>query len=176
MRSTEQVLHSFEDTVGRYLNELTGLDMEDLHKKTDEEEWSIGQMYMHLIQSALFMHLHNIDLCLAGGETEGEVLAEKTEQGKAVFEQGSFPAIRIRVPASPQYTPHQPESKEQLIEGLRRVAERMKRSEQVLRQAPESKTALHPAFGALNASEWFQLIEMHYRHHLLQLDRLKKEL
>ncbi|MBT2770920.1 hypothetical protein J7J47_01565 [Halomonas sp. ISL-60] len=35
---------------------------------------------------------------------------------------------------------------------------------------------LHPGFGALNAKEWFLLIEMHYRHHLSQLERLKQNL
>ncbi|RAP28452.1 hypothetical protein C2W64_04886 [Brevibacillus laterosporus] len=27
---------------------------------------------------------------------------------------------------------------------------------------------MHPGFGALNAQEWYVLVEMHYRHHLLQ--------
>ncbi|MGG4500440.1 hypothetical protein [Paenibacillus polymyxa] len=51
-------------------------------------------------------------------------------------ELGSFPPIRIWVPDSPQYTPQQPKSKEQFIEGLRGVVERMKRTEITLRQAP----------------------------------------
>lgn len=33
-------------------------------------------------------------------------------------------------------------------------------------------TVLHPRFGGLNALEWFRLIEMHYRHHLLQKQHL----
>lgn len=174
MRSTEEVLQSFEETVGLYLSELKNLEMEQLHKKPNVEEWSIGQMYMHLIQSALFLHLHNVDQCLDGSEATLDAIGEKTEKGKAVFELESFPPVRIRVPASPQYTPKQPESKEQLTEDLNRVVERMKRTESVLSQAPDGKTILHPGFGALNAKEWFMLIEMHYRHHLLQLDRLKK--
>ena len=174
MRSTAEALQAFEAIVGRYLNELESIDMEQLIKKTNEEEWSIGQMYMHLIQSAQFMHLHNVDQCLAGSEATVDALEEKTERGKEAFELGSFPPVRIRVPASPQYTPIQPESKEQLTEGFRSVVERMKRTESGLSKVPESKKILHPGFGALNANEWFILIEMHYRHHLLQLERLKK--
>lgn len=176
LSSTESVLELFEESVERYMSELTSLDMQQLLKKTSEEEWSLGQMYIHLIQSALFMHLRNVEQCLAGSEAALEAAGEKTEQGKKAFELGSFPPIRIRVPASPQYTPQQPESKVQLIEGLSRVVERMKHTECVLRQAAGSTTVVHPGFGALNASEWFQLVEMHYRHHLLQLDRLKNEL
>lgn len=176
MRSTAEALQAFEATVERYLSELENLDMEQLLKKTDEEEWSIGQMYMHLIQSAQFMHLSHIDQCLAESEAALVHTGEKTEQGRAVFELGSFPPVRIRVPASPQYTPQQPGSKQQLSEGLRGVLERMKRTEPALLQAPERNKMPHPRLGPLNAKEWFLLIEMHYRHHLLQLDRLKREL
>lgn len=175
MRSTKEALQDFEVTVERYLLELDSLELKQLLKKTNEEEWSIGQMYKHLIQSALFMHLQHVDQCLA---ENNETLAneeEKTEQGRTVFEQGSFPPIRIKVPASPQYTPQQPESKEELMEGLQSVVERMRRTEPALSQASLQHKILHPGFGALNAKEWFLLVEMHYRHHLLQLERLKRE-
>jgi len=176
LRSTAEALRQFEATVERYLTELENLEMEQLLQKKNEEEWSLGQMYLHLIQSANFMHLRNVDQCLAGSEPATDTAGEKTEIGRKVFEQGSFPPDRIRVPASPQYTPKQPESKEQLKEGLLGVVERMKRTEPTLGQASERNKIPHPRLGALNAKEWFLLIEMHYRHHLLQLDRLKGEL
>lgn len=173
MRSTTEALKVFEETVGRYLTELESLNMEQLITQTDEEEWSIGQMYMHLIQSAQFMHLHHVDQCLAGSGDTVDATEEKTEGGKQAFALGSFPPVRIRVPASAQYTPNQPDSKEQLIDGLRGVVERMKRTEPALNTVPVSRKIVHPGLGALNATEWFLLVEMHYRHHLLQLERLK---
>ncbi|WP_166242937.1 DinB family protein [Paenibacillus turpanensis] len=176
MISTKEALKAFEVTVGRYFVELENLDMEQLLEKKNEEEWSIGQMYMHLIQSAQFMHLNNVDRCLSESEGTLDSNGEKTENGRNTYESGSFPPIRIQVPASPQYTPSQPESKEYITEGLRAVVERMKRTEAAVSQASEGKKVLHPGFGALNAKEWFLLVEMHYRHHLLQLDRLKSEL
>lgn len=172
MKSTKEVLKSFELTVERYLAELTKLNMDKIHRKLNEEDWSIGQMYVHLIQSA-FMHLHNVEQCLAGSESTFNPTKEKTEQGKIVFKQEQFPAVRIKIPASPNYTPQPPESMEHLVEGLHSVVERMRNTESVLLQVPVSNKILHPAFGALNAQEWFMLIEMHYRHHFLQLDRLK---
>lgn len=173
MSKSAEALQAFETIVGRYLIELENLDLEQLLRKPDEEEWSIGQMYMHLIQSAQFLHLPNVDQCLAGSEATVDATEEKTERGKGAFELGSFPPVRIRVPASPQYTPQQPENKEQLKEGFRAIVERMKRTEAALSQVPESRKMVHPGFGALNANEWFLLIEMHYRHHLAQLERLK---
>lgn len=175
MKSTKEVLKSFELTVERYLAELTKLNMDKIHRKLNEEDWSIGQMYVHLIQSA-FMHLHNVEQCLAGNESTFNPTKEKTEQGKIVFKLEQFPAVRIKVPASPNYTPQPPESMEQLVEGLHSVVERMRNTESVLLQVPVSNKIIHPAFGALNAQEWFMLIEMHYRHHFLQLDRLKTSL
>ncbi|WP_418302765.1 DinB family protein [Lysinibacillus fusiformis] len=175
MKNNKEVLKSFELTVERYLAELTKLNMEKLHRKLNEEDWSIGQMYVHLIQSA-FMHLHNVEQCLSGRESTLNPAKEKTEQGKIVFKLEQFPAVRIKVPASPSYTPQLPESMEHLVEGLHNVVKRMRHTESVLHQAPVSNKILHPSFGALNAQEWFLLIEMHYRHHFLQLDRLKTSL
>lgn len=52
----------------------------------------------------------------------------------------------------------------------------MKEMEPTLEKASIQNTVSHPRFGALHAKEWFLLVEMHYRHHLLQMDRLKKGL
>lgn len=176
MKSTKEALQEFEAAVERYLSELDNLEWEQLLQKTNEEEWSIGQMYLHLIQSAQFMHLQHVEQCLAEGNDTLAPEDEKTEQGRSIFEQGGFPPIRIRVPASPQYIPQQPVSKAQLREGLSGVVERMRRTEPALSQASQEHKIAHPRFGALTAIEWFLLVEMHYRHHFLQLERLKKEL
>ncbi|MEO2257435.1 DinB family protein [Paenibacillus amylolyticus] len=176
MRSTTEVLKSFETAVERYLAELNKLDMGSLLKKQSEEEWSIGQMYVHLIQSALFMHLHNIEQCLSSEDSTLNLGEEKTELGRQVFEFGQFPPVPVKVPASPQYTPQPPESMESLIDGLHMVVERMRSTASVLHQASVNNKVRHPRLGALNAQEWFLLIEMHYRHHFLQLDRLKSNL
>lgn len=174
--NTTEALQRFEETVQVYLQELDGFSMEELKYRLAEDEWSIGQMYQHLIQSALYMHLRNIELCL---NPAGDGLASpagKTTEGMAIFEQGSFPPIRIQVPPSPQYTPEQPATKEQLIQGVDTVIQRMRQTEPMLAEASPQHTVPHPRFGGLHAQEWFLLIEMHYRHHLRQLDRLKQTL
>lgn len=168
-----EALQQFEKTANHYLMELDTFSMEQLLRQPAEGEWSLGQMVQHLIQSALYMQLRNIDQCLAGnGQAAGKEV-EMTPDGKAVFAEGSFPPVRVHVPPSPQYTPVQPESKEQLIQGLNTVIERMRETLPKLAQAPEHSTAPHPRFGPLSGAEWYLLIEMHYRHHLLQLNRLK---
>ncbi|MEK4663008.1 DinB family protein [Priestia sp. FSL H7-0729] len=172
MRSTTEALKSLETAVERYLAELNKLDMGSLLKKQSEEEWSIGQMYVHLIQSALFMQLPNIEQCLSNEDLTLNSGEEKTELGRQVFELGQFPPVPVKVPASPQYTPQPPENMESLIDGLHEVVERMRSTEPLLYQASVNNKIRHPRLGALNAQEWFLLIEMHYRHHFLQLNRL----
>ncbi|SDD78411.1 DinB superfamily protein [Paenibacillus sp. UNCCL117] len=172
MPTTMDTLQRLEETTKYYIQRLETFSMEQLLCKPDEEEWSIGQMYMHLIGASRHMHIRNIELCLdpEGSPLTGE--GEKSEAGQAVFQQGSFPPIRIRVPASPAYTPAQPERKEQLAQGLEQVLERMRELQPLVGPSAARYTVDHPRFGGLNAGEWFRLVEMHYRHHLLQLDRL----
>ncbi|MDP4171416.1 MAG: DinB family protein [Bacillota bacterium] len=174
--NTMEALQRFKVLASHYLYELDNFSMEQLKRQLNEDEWSIGQMYQHLINSALYMQLRNIDQCIIQSKNTMVSPAEKTREGTAIFEQKGFPPVRIKVPPSAQYTPEQPESKEQLIQGLNTVIHRMEETEARLEKAPKQNTVSHPRFGALHAKEWFLLIEMHFRHHLLQLDRLKKDL
>lgn len=187
---TKKTLRAFEETASRYIRELDSISLEQLLWKPAEDEWSLGQMHMHLIQSAQFMQLRNVALCLAPNGNPMVASAGKTALGEGLFRAGSFPPDRIRVSPSPQYTPLQPDSKEQLVDGLRDTIRRMNEIEPAVAAAfdpvaqaisepgkgtaiePARNTVAHPRLGGLNALEWFQLIEMHYRHHLLQKERL----
>jgi hypothetical protein len=170
--NTKECLNQMEASVEEYLKDLEGLNMEQLLRKPAEDEWSLGQMYVHLIQSALYMGIRNMEACRLSSETP-ETAEPRTEIGNAVFTSGSFPPIAIKVPASKEYTPQQPESKEQLTEGMKMVIGKMRELEPLLDSIPASRTSPHPRFGALNAKEWFAMTEMHYRHHFLQKKRLE---
>jgi len=174
MITTKLALQRFEETATHYIHELDQFSLEQLRHKQSDDEWSIGQMFQHLISSALYMQLRNVEQCLMPSQDPTVPGTEKTEVGAAIFSQGSFPPIRIHVPPSPQYTPEQPDSKEQLLQGLHAVIQRMRDIEPTLIKGSKQHTVSHPRFGGLCAEEWFLLVEMHYRHHLLQLDRLKQ--
>ncbi|MFD1884912.1 DinB family protein [Paenibacillus wenxiniae] len=287
MNQTEQVcvaevVRSLEQTVNSYMETLGHVSLEQLLWKPAPAEWSLGQMLMHLIQSAQGMQLANVRRCLAvkgtGANADGntqtvsgqlidDVQVEKTAHGEALFQYGSFPPERIEVPASPYYTPLPPENKEQLVDGLTETLRQVKEiapavkkvREQVLARCSASyaksedidsnrnqnsnihsyshsnisskensssnlniihtdstkdshtdanpnpnaddflkhmtaksidaddipkcahsehklslPTVAHPRLGGLNAWEWFWLIEMHYRHHLHQQQRLEE--
>ncbi|MFP4976497.1 DinB family protein [Paenibacillus sp. CN-4] len=170
----KSTLESFQALCADYIRGLETVTPDQL-KQREDGEWSLGQMYVHLIQSALHMHLRNADSCLTGSGG-GELSAGKTPRGVTAFEQGEFPPVRIRVPDSPQYTPAQPESKEELAEGLSRVSRAMEDMSNRLLESESSRVIAHPGFGELNAAEWYRLVEMHYRHHLRQEERLRANL
>lgn len=193
MVETKETLRNFEQTVENYIRELDRFGMEQLTWVPEEGEWSLGQMYMHLVLATQHMQLRNARLCLEpNGSPAVSSSGEKTEAGLAVFASGSFPPERVRVPPSPQYTPPQPGSKEQIVQGLREAVRLMREIEPELAavfapaiQAPSTpgsasatgaalNTVAHPRLGGLNALEWFRLVEMHYRHHLLQKRRLEE--
>ncbi|UJF32972.1 DinB family protein [Paenibacillus hexagrammi] len=171
--NTIEYLTQLEELSQHYVKELDSFTLEQLQAQPSEQEWSLGQMYMHLIQTALRMQIRNIELCSSQDIAPGQQAGEKSEAGQAVFSSGAFPPIRIQVPPSPEYTPQQPESKEQIIQGLHAVQEKMRAIEPTLDAIDPQRTAAHPRLGALQAKEWFALVVMHYRHHLQQKDRLK---
>lgn len=172
--NNEEILNSFEELNNHYMETLAGYTLEELRRKPAADEWSLGQMYAHLIQSARHMQLGNA-MKLMSPDASGQGPAGTTGKstlGEMIYASGAFPPQRVHVPPSPQYTPQQPESHEQLREGLEAVSGLMKEVMALLPESDDQRTVEHPRFGGLNAREWFALVEMHYRHHLLQEERL----
>ncbi|MCM3267613.1 DinB family protein [Paenibacillus elgii] len=168
--NTAETVQRMEEITNRYIQELDDFSMEQLIRKPSENEWSLGQMYVHLINSALNMQLRNIELCRQQSANEAAEAEGKTEAGEAIFRNGSFPPVRIQVQTA---VPDQPLTKQQIVEGLNTVVRRMKEVEPLLEEISPRHTVQHPRLGGLNAKEWFELVEMHYRHHLHQKERLK---
>jgi hypothetical protein len=171
--NTKESLHALEETVSYYLEQLEGVSEEQLCRKPSDEEWSLGQVYIHLINTTQFMSMRNIKLCREEAKDATAVGGVKTDAGEAVFRNGGFPDTKIAVPPSPQYTPPQPNGKEQLTSGLLNILQQMQEIEPMLQDISSDVTAAHPRLGALNAKEWFNMVEMHFRHHVKQLHRLQ---
>ncbi len=140
-----------------------------LKEKTSPEGWTLGQVYNHLINSALFFHLKQVELCCAGNENQH---ARKNFKGFLSFHfLNGFPPIKIKVPPSETYTPMQPESKQEIQEKMNLVKEKMAATLVLFETNKKGKTA-HPAFAFLNAEAWYKIIEMHWRHHLRQKESM----
>ena len=170
MTSSEKNLDRFTTIANTWISFLEIYTEEQLLRKPSDEEWSLGQVYNHLIASALFFHLKQIEMCAAGN---GRVRrGGKTVKGKISYLVGSFPPIRVKVPPSPHYTPKQPADKNDLRERLHETVRSITQAKSLVDSSSPDMKTFHPAFGFLNSHEWYQLIPMHYRHHLRQKKQL----
>jgi hypothetical protein len=169
MKDAHIVYEEFKPTAERWLSELAEYSPERFLRKPSEEEWSVGQLYQHLVVGTRRMHLRNVERCLTGEEVEE---GEKNERGEMLFSTGSFPPVQIKVPASPEYTPAQPESVESVRASLASLVDEMAAARDRVASMPSLGKTLHRGFGLLDAAEWYELIEMHFRHHLRQKERL----
>ncbi len=138
------------------------------------QTWSMGQVYMHLFEGTQQFQLKKMEEAL---DPEAPVAGKKKLVGSIMFFFDSFPPMRIKVPASSEYTPRAPGNKEEIFRTIERLKQLVYQSAEKLHQI-ESFTgkAFHPAFGWLTALEWFALIPMHIRHHLRQKRRIDREL
>ncbi|MES5895421.1 DinB family protein [Bacillus cereus group sp. RP43] len=168
MNSTT-TLEKFESLATYYIEELEQYSLQQFIMKPSTEEWSLGQMYNHLL-SATYMQLDAIAKC----KTETPSVAnKKTDIGEKVYEMGAFPPIQIKIPNHSGYTPENPSCKEEIQERFLKLITAVKNIEPMLASIPNDCKVEHPGLGYLNAAEWFQLISMHFSHHLRQKERLE---
>jgi len=166
-----KMFYQFEKTARLWLVSLNDYTEEQFARQP-EGQWSIGQVYFHLVVGTERFHLRACQKCL---EHRAEIVeGGKTLPGKIVFLLGSFPPAKIRVPPSDDYTPKQPQSRAEMREGLLKLIETMRTLAPQIDHASPVQKWKHPALGMLNAEEWYRLIEIHFRHHLRQKKRLDK--
>ncbi len=164
-----EIFLQYQAIATQWKNALEHYSLEQLVRKPSEEDWSIGQVYLHIFGSALHFHGKQAKLCLENTENADGAMEDFA---KSMFKQGSMPPDRIRVPPSPQYTPPQPENKEQILALIANVEAMMQNLTEKADAASVSGKTKHPRFGYVSATEWLQMIEMHFRHHLHQKGRI----
>ncbi len=157
---------AFTDAMQSYLDALDRYSDEQFDAKPDEAEWSLGQMYQHLYEANTFFFLANVKRCLE--KRKGQADGEKTAAGLNVYQYNSFPPIKIKRPGasnSPEPIAQQREKYKMLF--ARTLEEGHAWADALAGDDGTYKTQ-HFAFGWLSATEWFQNLEMHARHHLRQ--------
>lgn len=171
MKNPTIVFQRFQNSAQSWLNAIDSYTPEQFAYQPAPDAWSIGQTYQHLLQATRRMHLHQLDLCIQG---KGSPMnGGKTMRGRVAFLIGSFPPIRIKVPPSKEYTPAQPVDMAAVKRSLVDLVEEMRAASTRLASAGKGGTRTrHPGFGMLGAEEWYQLVEMHFRHHLRQKRRI----
>lgn len=163
---------SGKEVLAVFKNELSRYTSEQLYHVPGEGIWSIGQMYDHIILVA-HEYLNNVEICASSQEARA---LGKTPKGEQLFKDGGFPPIKIRLPDNMNAPPNNSDSKEKLERRMEEVIERLKYwGARLLSIDPKYKVE-HGGFGWLNATEWYELVEMHTRHHLRQKEELESYL
>ncbi|QHW33087.1 DinB family protein [Paenibacillus rhizovicinus] len=157
------------DFIEAFKKDLKSYPPDRLRRIAKQGGWSLGQLIDHLIAVA-DEYLSHVAFCAQSVE---EQPAGKTEAGEDVYLRGAFPPIRIKLPDTPEFTPSNERSKEELLAGLDRIERDMLAWELQLEAINPSMKWQHGGFGWLNAREWFDLIGMHTRHHFRQKAELE---
>jgi hypothetical protein len=160
--SANQLLLAFK-------NDLCNYSLEQLRFIPEEGVWSIGQMYDHLLLVA-HEYLDSVEACAASRE---ERPYGKTRFGEQLFKDGGFPPVKIRLPDEMNAPPNNSDSKEKLISRMEELIRRMSHWESKVDFVDPDNKVEHGGFGWLNAREWYDLVEMHFRHHLRQKNELE---
>lgn len=165
----KKTLQNALENIEIWEKELKKYTISQLTKKENSESWSIGQLYIHLINGTFNYHLQQLNQCIHSSENKSKTKNFKGFMAYNILK--GFPPIKIKVPASKTYTPNQPQDKQELVDGFYKLKQEMKNAYENLKKDKKGKTA-HPGFSYLNAAEWFRLIPMHFKHHLRQKKRI----
>lgn len=159
------------DVINHYKERLDFYSAEQLRCRLNPGTWSIGQVYSHIVDVA-FEYLNNMEQCSRSGYDQPQ---GKTEAGAALFRAGAFPPIKIKLPEGMEYAPNDDKSKTEHLHDLDLLIDKMRIWESQIHAIPPHGKIRHGGFGWLNASEWFDLIEMHTRHHLRQIKEIEEQ-
>src|SRR5258706_9011369 len=150
-----------------WMKELERYDFTQLLAKPSPTSWSLGQLYIHLIQSTRFF-IKQARISSSNNDNSNE---DSFAGAKTMFRNNEFPDTLLEDPPSNAVTP-QPPSKEKLITELIRLKEEIKEAEALASVSQFSGKTRHFGLGFFTSVEWIQFSEMHLRHHLRQKKRL----
>jgi len=162
----------YQKTTGIWLDKLNIYNEKQLLKIPADGGWSLGQVYVHLILGNDHFFLKNAERCLnKEGTKKG---GGKNRNGIIIFLLGGFPNMKYKMPKAVEVMPRQPKNIEELRGKLLKSIEFGKDISMRLENQDPKEKIRHPAFGYLNAKEWYCMCEMHFRHHLRQKKRLER--
>lgn len=161
---------ALEKSIEYYKKSLLEYSHDQFVAKPNDEEWSIGQMYEHVCISALYFFYKRATYCLE--QRNGQIGGEKNVYGEKQFKYNSFPPTRLKIPDALKGPEPIAREKEIYLDLLDQIAIQGKiLAEKIPLDKGEYK-CIQPAFGWLNAHEWYWMNEQHFRHHLLQKERI----
>lgn len=160
-------ISNFNRTIDIWINALEQYNHEQLTIKPSPTSWSIGQVYMHLLDDTSF-YIDQIQKCVSHNEHATE---DTTPSGKVMLANNDFPNEILEGAPSNAYIP-QPVSKEQLMNDFLKLRAGMNNAASLILKSKFSGKAKHPGLGYFDAHQWLQFADMHLRHHFRQKSRI----
>jgi hypothetical protein len=166
-----QQLTHFNATIQQWMDAVNDYSLEMLRRPAREGSWSLGQVYMHILDDTEWF-VGQMEAALATTENSEE---EMHEDAKRMFRNNAFPDTQIQGPATNTHIP-QPQSKEELVSRLGAIKEKVDRLFAGFDPSGAAGKTRHPGLLYFSAGEWLQFAEMHMRHHLRQKARIDEYL
>ncbi|HMG68427.1 MAG TPA: DinB family protein [Chitinophagaceae bacterium] len=160
-------MEEFKLTIDFWISELKKYDLDQLCTRPSAESWSLGQLYIHLINDTTFF-IEQVKTCVSTNDNESE---NALPFAKKIFLENEFPNEVIIGAPSNALIP-QPENKEQLIEGLVNLKKEIIKAENLISRSKFKGKTKHPGLDYFSAMEWLRFGELHFHHHLRQKKRI----
>lgn len=159
------------DVVTKYAYKLNNYTEESFLRKKQDDIWSAAEVYAH-ITSANRLTVKGMHKMLKGEATEDS--SPLSWKAKVMFFFGSIPygrkAPEVVIRRTPKYN------------GIADAKSALDDLEAELMEIWEnrhswSKTQKlkHPSLGLLNSEQWIRFMLLHSKHHLKQLDRIRRQ-
>ncbi|PWT70702.1 MAG: hypothetical protein C5B59_20070 [Bacteroidetes bacterium] len=158
-------------TVQFWIEELEHYDYAELSSKPTPASWSLGQMYMHLIEATDFF-LDQAIICVSINDHAHE---QSSANAKVMFRNNEFPDKIIEGPPANAFTP-EPKNKSEILDGLNKLQIKLGEVESKLLFGGHAGKTRHPGLQYFSANEWLHFADMHLRHHRRQKSRLDRYL
>lgn len=166
-KSDQVMVEAANNTIDTWISQLEHYSYRQLCTKPSPESWSLGQLYAHLISDANY-YIEQISHCLSNNDFEAE---QASPAAQAMFLANDFPDQLIEGAPGNALIP-QPKSKEELETALVNLKTELNSNwERIANTSFRGKTK-HPGLNYFSAREWFQFVDMHFRHHFRQKKRI----
>ena len=169
--TTVEILENLRATIHTYKTALETYTDEQFALQQADGGWSLAQMYEHLHTTANFFFLANTQRCL--DQRKGQLGGEKNDHGLNLYKYGGFPPVKIKIPEVLRGPEPVGRTRAEYAPLLDKIVDDYAKMAQPVAQDLGAYKCIQPAFGWLNAHEWYHIGEMHLRHHLRQKAELE---
>ena len=163
--NTAKTYQSIIKMVSSYSAQLAMLKEEDFQLSPPIGGWSYSEVYSHIFDSSL-LTLMAIEKCING---EGEN-KPTTMVAKVVLLFGFLPKVKVPAKLADRVKKIDLQTAQQLIT---KFELQLATVYPQIAQGKSNVKVKHPKLGYLNAKQWLRFVEIHFNHHLKQLNRIK---